>query len=202
MNLTERQADVLAEVMNLGMGQAANSLNGLVGAHVELRVPKVSMLSSREVQRNIEARGWTKLSTVQLEFQGSMNGDVVLLFPQPSAVKFVALLTGEKGSHAAIDGLRRATLEEAGNIILNGVVGATSNLFEGWVSFSIPYYRELRGAVPGIRDAGEPEVHIILTNAGFKVEQYRLEGEVLLCFEVNSLKQLLDVLDRQWTAAE
>ena len=202
MNLTQSQADVLAEVMNIGMGHAANSLNEMVGAHVELRVPKVSMMSGREAQRHIEARGWSKLSAVQLEFEGSMSGDVVLMFPQPSAVKFVALLTGEDRTHTDIDGLRQATLEEAGNIILNGVVGATSNLFGGWVTFSVPCYRESQGAIPIFRDADEPEVHIIFANASFKVEQYRLEGEVLLCFEVSSLRQLLDALDRQLSATE
>ncbi|MEZ5400099.1 MAG: chemotaxis protein CheC [Bryobacteraceae bacterium] len=197
MVLNENQADVLAEVMNLGMGHAGNSLNELVGAHIELRVPSVALVSAAEAQARIEQLGWEPLSSVQLEFSGSLNGNVALMFPGDSAVQLVSLLTGDDGAHDDVDGLRRATLEEAGNILLNGVVGAVSNLLANQISFSAPYYSESDRVVERLT-ARSGNAWILLSRAQFKVADCPIEGEILLYFEILSLEVLLDALNRQY----
>ncbi len=203
MNLTESHADVLAEAMNLGMGHAARALNELVGTHIQLHVPDVSMMSVLEAQERIDALGWKTLSTVQLKFEGSISGEVVLMFPHDSALKFVSLLTGDDGSsHSDIDGLRQATLEEAGNILLNGVVGALSNLFGGQVSYSIPFYRESQRVIHHSGESTQEDAHTLFADACFNVQRYKVAGEILLCFELRSLGALLEILDERLIAVE
>src|ERR1035437_5094221 len=140
MHLNELQLDALKEVINLGVGHAAGSLNELVGTPISLRVPEVCIMTIQEAREHVATSGWGQLASVQMSFSGSLKGDVALVFPSDSAVKLVALLTGDKGSNCDVDGIRAATLEETGNIILNGVVGSIANLLRQSISFSLPYY--------------------------------------------------------------
>jgi len=197
MHLTALQMDALKEVINIGVGYAAGSLNELVGAPISLRVPEVDVLTLEEARERVVRFGWGQVSSVQMAFAGPLKGNVALVFPSDSAVKLVSLLTGDEGANTDVDGLRAATLEETGNIILNGVVGSVSNLLEEQISFSIPYYSE-QGGLP-VRFAGvEPSslVHVIFATARFGVALHEIEGEIFLLFETGSLQTLIAALDR------
>ena len=165
-------------------------MNELVGAHIDLRVPTVSLIGAAEAQALVTALGWVPLSTVQLEFKGSLNGNAALMFPGDNAVKLVSLLTDDQGSHSDVDGLRKATLEEAGNILLNGVVGAGSNLLDNRISFSVPFYSESERVIERLT-ARCGDSLVLLSRVYFNVSQFRIEGEILFYFEVRSLEVLL-----------
>jgi chemotaxis protein CheC len=134
---------------------------------------------------------------VQLAFSGPLNGNVALVFPYDNAVQLVSLLTGDEGSNTDVDGIRAATLEETGNIILNGVVGSISNLLQGQISFSIPYYSE-QGGLPTRLAAVQPAAgaHVVLARARFCVAEHEIEGEIFLFLEVGALESLVAALNR------
>jgi chemotaxis protein CheC len=196
MELTELQVDALKEVMNLGVGYAACSLNELVGTHVSLDVPEIAVLNFEGALARVATLGWNVLSTVQLQFSGPIRGDVALIFPSDSAVKLVSLLTGDDGCNSDVDGIRAATLEEAGNILLNGVVGSISNLLQKNISFSVPYYSE--GGLPsGLGEASGPgAIHVIFGRARFNMAEHEIQGEILLFLGVGCLEALVAGLDR------
>jgi chemotaxis protein CheC len=168
-----------------------------VGTPISLRVPEVEVLVVDEARLRVTALGWGRVASVQLAFSGPLKGNVALVFPYDNAVKLVSLLTGDEGSNADVDGIRAATLEEVGNIILNGVVGSISNLLLGQISFSIPYYSEEGGLLAHFTGAGSAAgAHVVLARAHFAVAQHEIEGEIFLFFEVGSLERLLAALDR------
>ncbi|MGC4049521.1 MAG: chemotaxis protein CheC [Paludibaculum sp.] len=197
MTLTELQTDVLKEVINIGVGYAASSLNDLVGTHVSLTVPDAALLTLEEAKVRIQMHGMASFSAVQMNFSGLLKGNVALLFPSDSAAKLVSLLTGEETGAGDLDGLRAATLEEAGNILLNGMVGSISNLIDGHLAFSIPHYTA-EGELPNrlLALTGEDGSHVILARARFDVAQHQIEGEILLFLEIGSIEILMAALDR------
>jgi chemotaxis protein CheC len=197
MYFTDLQLDALKEVINIGVGYAAGSLNELVGTPISLRVPEVDIMCLDEARLRATALGWGRVASVHLSFSGPLQGNVALVFPYDSAVKLVSLLTGDDGGNSDVDGIRAATLEETGNIILNGVVGSISNLLQGRISFSIPYYSE-QGGLPARFAAGGDSsgVQVIFARARFGVAQQEIEGEILLFFEMGSLESLVASLDR------
>jgi len=195
MYLTELQLDALKEVINIGVGYAAGSLNELVGTPISLRVPDVDVLDLVQAQTRVAAFGWGRVASVHLAFSGALKGNVALVFPYDNAVKLVSLLAGDEGSNADVDGIRAATLEETGNIILNGVVGSVSNLLQGQISFSIPYYSE-QGGLPARFAGAEAGAHVVLARARFGVAQHEIEGEIFLFFEMGALESLVAALNR------
>lgn len=197
MYLTDLQLDALKEVINIGVGYAAGSLNELVGTPISLRVPEVDVLELDDARLRVTAFGWGRVASVQLAFTGPLKGNVALVFPYESAVKLVSLLTGDEGSNSDVDGIRAATLEETGNIILNGVVGSVSNLLQGQISFSIPYYSEQGGLPARFATLGSlAGVHVVLARARFGVANHEIEGEIFLFFEMGALETLVRALDR------
>jgi chemotaxis protein CheC len=196
MYLTELQLDALKEVINLGVGYAAGSLNELVGTPISLTVPEVEVLPLEEAREHAVTLGWARVASVHLAFAGPLKGKVALVFPYDSAVKLVSLLTGDEGSNPDVDGVRAATLEETGNIILNGVVGSISNLLQGNISFSIPYYSE-QGGLPARFEGTDATSgsQVIFARARFGVAQQEIEGEIFLFFEMGSLESLVAALN-------
>jgi chemotaxis protein CheC len=196
MYLSDLQLDALKEVINVGVGYAAASLNELVGKPITLQVPELDVLALSEARERVSALGWTRVASVQLTFSGPLKGNVALVFPYDDAVKLVGLLTGDDGCNADVDGIRAATLEETGNILLNGVVGSISNLLQGEISFSIPYYSEqggwpVRSSVDRIAGGC-----VLLARARFGVSEHEIEGEIYLLFDIGDLERLVAALDR------
>jgi chemotaxis protein CheC len=197
MHLTDLQLDALKEVVNLGVGYAAGSLNELIGTPISLRVPEVDIMTLDDARVRATALGWGRVASVHLSFAGPLKGNVALVFPYDSAVKLVSLLTGDEGSNSDVDGIRAATLEETGNIILNGVVGSISNLLQGKISFSIPYYSEQGGLPARFAGTGNSSgFQVIFARARFGVAEQEIEGEIFLFFEMGSLESLVAALER------
>ena len=53
MNVSAEEIDALRELINIGVGRAAGALNDMVGAHVELRVPSVRLVSTADIKEVI-----------------------------------------------------------------------------------------------------------------------------------------------------
>jgi CheY-like chemotaxis protein len=203
MYLTEVQLDTLKEVINIGVGYAASSLNEMVGTPITLRVPEVEVLALEEARMRLGALQWGRVASLQLAFSGPLRGQVALLLPYDGAVKLVALLTGNEGSNPDVDGIRAATLEETGNIILNGVVGSISNFSRGRISFSIPDYSAQVG-LPSRLGAQQLEsgVCVVLARAILGVAQHEIEGEIFLFPDMGEMANLAAALDRMVESAE
>jgi chemotaxis protein CheC len=196
MILTELETDALQEAINIGVGHAAGSINELVGAHVTLHVPELVLLTLREASEHVAALGWSRLSTVQLRFSGELKGNAALIFPSESAIQLVSLLTGEEGCNQDVDGMRQSTLEEVGNIVLNGVMGSISNLLGQSISFCVPYYSESGPLEAGLGLGSVSErAQVIFARVRFNVAERELEGEILIFLEVKSFENLIAALN-------
>ena len=197
--LTASRADALTEIMNMGMGHAAHALNQLIDTHITLRVPGVDLVNGSDVERRIVALGWDHRVAVQLHFDGAQKGTAALMFPWESSQKLISLMTGEPFSDPVTG---ESAIEEAGNILLNGVLGAFANLFEDDLTFSIPHYRESSGTMSALTASRDPEASVLLSRAHFEVSSHQIQGEILLYFEVHSIERLFAALDRQITCLQ
>ena len=199
MNISAEEIDALRELINIGVGRAAGALNDMVGAHVELRVPSVRLISPADIK---EATRWVneqKLAAVRLGFSGEIQGTTELVFPADSASKLVALLTGEEVGTPDLDSLRAGALTEVGNILLNAVMGSITNVLERHISYELPTYSEetpedLVEAVRSQADAAVllAQTQFLVGQSHFSLEQEKIEGEVTLLFGMDSFEVLLE----------
>lgn len=193
MNLTLEQIDTIKELVNIGVGRAASVLNEMIGSPICLNIPNLQSLSASQLQAQLESQfDCDVISVVQLDFKGFFSGSAELIFPSDSASILVSLLTGEEPGTPDLDAVKIGTLLEVGNIVLNGVMGAISNVFSQHLDYSLPIYVEDR--VSRLIQARhlDFDVNIILAHTQFLIEKLHLNGEVILIFKVGSFDALLD----------
>ncbi len=95
MHISPEHLDALQELINIGVGRAAGSLNQMLEKPIRLHVPFIGLGNQDEVFQEIQKIQETTLSSVQLPFKGTFKGTVCLLFPPDSAAALVTALTGE-----------------------------------------------------------------------------------------------------------
>lgn len=196
MMLSNEQHDLLCELINIGVGRAANSLNALINSRVTLAVPTIEVRELSEVENSTEL-----LTAIQMEFGGAFKGMSSLIFPAESASKLTSLLIGEEEDPIGLDTLRMGALCEIGNILLNAVVGSIGNVLLEELEYSVPDYAE--GTLRSLLERGAHEVdgQMILAKMEFNVEEHRIRGSVLLYFEFGSMQAFCESLNCALAAA-
>ena len=196
MELTPNQLDILTELINIGVGQAASMLNEMIEFPIKLQVPFLKLLSWEELQEKLKERlGIDHLSSVQLEFEGSFAGKAKLVFPTESAATLVSVLTGEEEDSLELNALKIGTLTEVGNIVMNGVMGSLCNMLETPVHYGVPTYTEEDIEDLVIVDNPELNLSILLAQTRFNIEALQVQGDIILFFNVGSFDTLLSIID-------
>ena len=195
MLLSDEQKDVLKEIINLGVGKAANLLNQMVHHHVTLQVPTLDIKHLGSISNefaHLEEKG---LSSVKLRFRGEFSGITEVIFPSQSALNLVSLLTNENDDSNDFDSLKEGTLGEVANILLNSIMGSISNILHTHFEFDLPFYSEEK--IFDLLSLGEDNNPVILFGeASFLIEDLEIEGKILFILELVAFERLKDILDK------
>jgi len=195
ISLTHEQEDALSELMNIGVGRAAATLNEMIGHHIHLQVPVVKLIVREQLNQYMSCEKGLPLSTVQMAFQGDIKGNAALIFPQESASILVASLTDEPQDSFDMDELKSGTLTEVGNILISGVMGSMANFLGVRLDYSVPDYLECH--VESLSVLGGQSDCILLAEASFTIDELKVNGNILLFFHVASFQSLLAYIDRE-----
>jgi len=197
MELTPEHIDVIQEMINIGVGQAANMLNSLSGKHVKLSVPIVEVIKSEQLIDFFQAKNvFDNYSSVTLTFSGSLSGSSKLVFPTESASKLVMAFTDQSQDELDFDEIQAETLSEIGNIVLNSLVGSLANLLNINLNYSIPLY--LTGTIDQILSADisfKDDGLILLARTHFSIESLEIEGDFILFIDLKSVSEFVNSLD-------
>jgi chemotaxis protein CheC len=198
VTLTSEQSDALTELVNIGIGQAAASLNSMVGHHIQLHVPKVYLIQRNTIKQNFH-NDFHNLSSVIMQFSGTFEGSAALIFPKESAETLVAYLTDTSEDALDMDELKAGALTEVGNILINGVMGSISNMLQAMLHYSVPDYIE--GNIDNLMNIGNQDGDsILIAETVFKINELNVKGTVALFFHVASFETLLQHLDKEISA--
>ena len=186
--------DALREHMTLGVGQAASTLNTMLGMHVQLGVPEISLMEASSNEGASED-GDMEYATVALKFDGIIKGTASVVFDLKSATRlFELLMPGVSLNLAEMDEISESTLIEVGNIVINSIMGSISNTFDVELKYEVPRY--LDASVSQLHSTSEDlDQPIILFSDTFNIgEDVEVQGRILLFYELAGLKKLID----QW----
>ncbi len=192
----DEQLDALKEIVNIGVGKAAGMLNDLISAHIHLQVPLIKVFDIHDLGKEFGDLVNQPLSAVHLMFKGSFSGTSSLVFPPESAVKLVDMLIGTEEVSEDFNALKKGTLTEVGNILLNGVMGSLSNILGKSIEYNLPTYVE--GTIISLLGAPDvdPNTTVLLVQTRFRVETHDIVGDIILLFEVGAFDNLLKAIDQ------
>lgn len=195
MNLSDIQFDALREIINIGIGRSASSLNQFLNKRISLQVPVVEVLAYEEVKTKLSLTQNSKLSIVKMGFKGGLTGLSELVFPTEGAAEIVRLVSENSSSTDAFDNqIKTNTLTEIGNVILNALVGTLSNLLKTRLRYSLPQYYEC--APHELLDSNTPiSKYVIYAETHFGVVKENITGSFILFLEVGSFEILTNMLN-------
>lgn len=190
LNPTEFQLDALREYIGIGVGKAAATLNSLIGRHIELKVPEISIKYPEQLKSG-QSDDHDLFSFVTLGFEGNLNGNASMAFDRDSAKRLVSLLLPETEIvDTEMDAMSESTLTEVGNIVINSVMGSLSNCFSFDLNYFVPrYHEDLEGT---LNESKVGETALIIGETILTVENCQIEGNIIIMFLVSDLKVLLD----------
>lgn len=202
--LSELQKDVLTELVNVYIGQAASLLSEMVHQKVELSIPLVELLTISESndssQRFLDAFSSGHVVSSSMNFGHEFQGKAFLMFPADQAKLLVnACLLENIAENIAKDsnqdfGLLDTdfdVLREIGNIIINAVIGNFANLMGIQLEYSVPDIDLI--FIPETKKylSIENEIYILILHTSFIMAETRVKGALLIALSMNSVSLLI-----------
>ena len=194
--LSEDKRDALQEIVNIGMGAAGAALAEVLGAFVELAVPRIDVVDRRRVPLLLDTGAWSdgEIEAVRQPFFGGIIGESLMLFDGAEPARLADLL-----GHAAAPTVeeQQELLLDLANVVIGACVGGIAEPLEEVVSFAPPSRLGSRpdaGAFV-VGDLGQGREALVI-NVDFKLEERRFRGRVLVFLSEPSLVRIDDAIHR------
>ena len=198
MELNSVQHDALVELLNIGFGRAGASLSKLTQQRVLLDVPHVAIHPITHLNQSLGRLVDERVASVHQVFTGPVAGDALLLLDPIAAATLTELLTDVPALSLELDPSTREVFTEVGNIVLNACIGTFGNLLNVPVSFSVPDVdvSSITNVIDRMMDTGDAFRYALVVTSAFRLRESAVTGYVVIVLTVQSLKRLLDALDR------
>jgi chemotaxis protein CheC len=89
--LSEEQLDFLAEMMNIGAGNAAGALSQMLPCKVDLEIPKVHILPVAKAPSVLDDPS-TNVACVKMRMVGDISGNMFFIVPSEKMKRFMNLI--------------------------------------------------------------------------------------------------------------
>lgn len=197
ISLTDDQRDAITELLNIGMGRAADALSQMVKEEVYLSVPFLELLSRCEAALLIGTQVADRITAIKQQFSGVFWGDTLLLFPEHKSLELVRALLQEAYPLEDMTEMEEEAFMEVGNIIINACVGSIADLLNSEISNSLPIF--LQGPceeIVGLRSISAPdEDSVLFLRMDFILRKRSINGYVIMIMESESVNILKDSIN-------
>ncbi len=204
MNKSSFKYDILKEVFNISAGKAANLLSEITGKKIILKIPDVTILD--RTKSNIELTDYLPikfsgaLMVSTISFKENLAGKANLIFPAEKMKTFIQLCLNEEvydEDNLSLDftDIDFDVIREIGNIILNCILGETSNLLDIKLQYSLPEVK-VYNQITFTKAIYEKEYqHILVLFITFIIDNTEIEGTIIVDLALQSLNELLRKID-------
>lgn len=169
--------DMLKELGNIGMGNAASKLSMLLNDEkVTIDVPEVGIVSLGELPDHMAGPD-RLVAGIYVEVGGDLVLHMIFIMPEESARTIAGILTGEMSGEISEMGL--SAILEVGNIITAGYINAISALVDMVLIPNPPQIAmDLTEAILGtiLAEAEVAEDFVILIKTEFATGRSEIEG--------------------------
>lgn len=171
--------DLLKEIGNIGSGNAATSLSGMITKKVDMKVPNVEVFQTEKIV-DLFADPEEITVGVYMSFDGDIRGTILTLLDTESANTLIKTLIGKKPESYMYDEIQTSVIQELGNIMTTGYVNAISQFSNLGFKVSIPSVTvdmvSSILSVPAVEYGIDSDKIILIEN------QLDIEGENVNCF--------------------
>lgn len=137
--ITSLHLDVLKEIGNIGAAHAATALSGLLNTKIDMRVPKVQMVSFNEMM-DFAGGAESVVAGIYLRIEGDAKGGMFFILPVEQANHFIKKLINDESfnfTKPPVPELGVSAMQELGNILSGSYLSALSD-FTGLKIYPTP----------------------------------------------------------------
>lgn len=203
MSAKLKKEDVLKELFNIGVGQAASTLSEIIDKKIVLRVPDVKVLDLQDGKKELDlflqqvAAGAVMVSSISFDQQ--LEGKISLIFPAEKMHRFIDLcLHEEHDVDETIDftDIDFDTIKEIGNILMNAIMGELSNNIHIPVEYTLPEVGILSDARADAFVNEEMSYLVVLMYISFNIEGTEIEGAIVINITLKSLDDVMNTIEK------
>ena len=193
--LTELQHDALAEIFNLGVGQAAAAMSRIVNEEVTMSVPIVAFQNRAEVATTLDSPNERRICAIAQHFEGAFKTKTFLMFLEEKSLELVRLMVGQSLSMEELSEMEQEAMSEIGNIVLNSCMATLANISGRELQGSLPTYHV--GTCNDILSHSDKEWDgVVLTlKIDFNIERHEIHGYVAFLLDLPAMNDLRDYID-------
>jgi len=137
--LHDLELDLLTELFNIGVSQAATSLSQMVQQEILLCVPRVEFSTPQELAQRLGQQ--QSVIAISQEIDGPFSAYAMLLFAEHNSLMVVRQMLGNQLSEETLAELQQEALSEIGNIVLNACIGAISQGINDSFDIKLPHIK-------------------------------------------------------------
>ncbi len=196
-DMNDMKIDVLKEMGSIGGGNAATALSSMLGAKVNMSLPRAEILGFNEA---LERLGHPEdlIAAVFVELTGEIQGIMLFIAPQDFSDEVIFRMLGKTSIPLLeMEEIDSSVITEIGNIVISSYVTALSSLTNVEVELSVPQFTaNMLGGVMSLPMAmmGQYSDRIMMVTGEFKIDGKALNSGMLLLPDVESLNILMKKL--------
>ncbi|WP_028273275.1 flagellar motor switch phosphatase FliY [Atopococcus tabaci] len=190
--IDQTQADIIGEVGNISMSQAATTLSTLLNHQVNITTPRVFAVP---VRRIIEESTIPKVVTT-IEFKEGLKGSNMLMIDIPDANIIADLMMGNSGEGVAdkeFTELELSAVGEAMNQMMGTASTAMATMFNRKVDINPPEIRTWDVEQETTLSESEQDETIVAIAFKLTVEGL-LESEIMQIFPMETVEEIIDIM--------
>jgi len=191
--MTDMERDVVAELFNIGVGQAAAAFGSLTREKVQLAVPRVEIVSYAEAAQEMAGDLFGPLVGIRQDFEGPLTGVAALIFPEQRSLEIVRAAIDDRFPLDDVSELEQETLLEIGNIILNSCLASISDMLNMSTSASLPLL--VRSPAPDLLDnlsmQADHDKIVLFLHIDFTLSRLDVRGYLLFVLGVDGAEKFI-----------
>lgn len=190
--LSQEVKDIIGEVGNISMSQAATTLSTLLNRKVSITTPKVKGSTIKEI---IEGSDTPKVVTT-IAFKEGLIGKNILMIDVDDAVIIADLMMGNDGKNLEdkeFTDLELSAVSEAMNQMIGSASTAMATMFDRRVDISPPDVKVWETLDDADLDTSNQEELVCTTSFNISVEGL-LESEIMQVLPVDTVVEISEIM--------
>ena len=197
LKLNDLQQDMLTELFNLGMGNAASALSEMIDEEVKLSIPQVLFMDKHELTKILQADSQGNISGVSQNFQGMILGQALLTFPTDKSLELIRLLLQDNVPLENLTEFEEEALTEVGNIIINAGLSSLADIFEDEITSDLPVFNtgSCEEVIENTGSTIQEQQTVLYLHVDFSIEKENIKGYVIYLLDLESMSILANHID-------
>lgn len=195
------QLDVLQEISNIGVGNAATALAKMINKRIQMTVPKAGILPFSEIFRLV-GQEEDMVACVHFSVSGETNSRIFFLLSEESAYSLIDMLMGyEPETTREMTEMGQSIIQELANILTGSFLTAFSEVTKLTFIPSVPAFAfDMLGAVisSAFLESGYFEDQALIIETQFYQDEIKINGHFFLVPDASSLEVIFNSLGLQF----